>query len=55
MKTTLAEESGFCFGVKKALDRINELENKKNIHVLGNLIHNPQVIQQLKQQGQPGR
>lgn len=51
MEIKLAEESGFCFGVKKALDRINAIKNKENIYVLGNLIHNPQVIEELKKQG----
>ncbi|MBU0628272.1 MAG: 4-hydroxy-3-methylbut-2-enyl diphosphate reductase [Nanoarchaeota archaeon] len=51
MKIIRAEESGFCFGVKKALDRINSIKNKENIYVLGKLIHNPQVMDELKQQG----
>jgi len=51
MKITLAEESGFCFGVKKALDRINQIKDKQDIYVLGKLIHNPQVIEELKKQG----
>lgn len=51
MKVRLAEESGFCFGVKKALDRINTIKNKKDVYVLGKLIHNPQVIDELKKQG----
>lgn len=51
MKISLAEESGFCFGVKKALDRISAIKNKENIYVLGALIHNPQVIGELKKQG----
>jgi 4-hydroxy-3-methylbut-2-enyl diphosphate reductase len=51
MKIKLAEESGFCFGVKKALDRVNAIENKEDVYVLGKLIHNPQVIEELKKQG----
>ncbi len=51
MKVKLAEESGFCFGVKKALDRVNAIESKENVYVLGKLIHNPQVIEELKKQG----
>jgi 4-hydroxy-3-methylbut-2-enyl diphosphate reductase len=51
MNIKLAEESGFCFGVKKALDRINDIEDKKDISILGKLIHNPQVIDELKKQG----
>ena len=51
MKIRLAEESGFCFGVKKALDRINSIEDKKDVYVLGKLIHNPQAIEELKKEG----
>lgn len=51
MNIKLAEESGFCFGVKKALDRVNSIENKENLYVLGKLIHNSQVIESLKKQG----
>ena len=51
MNIRLAEESGFCFGVKKALDRINAISDKKNVYVLGKLIHNPQVISNLKKEG----
>ena len=51
MKIIRAEEAGFCFGVKKALDRINSIENKENVYVLGKLIHNPQVIGELKEKG----
>ena len=51
MNIRISEESGFCFGVKKALDRINSIEKKENVSVLGNLIHNPQVINELKREG----
>lgn len=51
MNIKLAEESGFCFGVKKALDRVNSIENKENLYILGKLIHNSQVIESLKKQG----
>lgn len=51
MNINLAEELGFCFGVKKALDRINSLDNKEDVYVLGKLIHNPQVIEELKKKG----
>lgn len=51
MKIKLAQESGFCFGVKKALDRISSIKHKKEACVLGKLIHNPQVIEELKKEG----
>ncbi|GAB6087852.1 4-hydroxy-3-methylbut-2-enyl diphosphate reductase [Alkaliphilus crotonatoxidans] len=55
MKVILAEHSGFCFGVKKAIDKaFDEIKlNKegKPIYSLGPLIHNPQVVEQLAQSG----
>ncbi|WP_026477893.1 4-hydroxy-3-methylbut-2-enyl diphosphate reductase [Alkaliphilus transvaalensis] len=55
MKVILAEYSGFCFGVKKAIDtafdEIRENKNHQKIYSLGPLIHNPQVVQELKQNG----
>ena len=55
MEIVLAEGAGFCFGVKRALDltaqTIREVDPAKPIHTLGPLIHNPQVVAQLKAQG----
>ncbi|RKD34772.1 bifunctional 4-hydroxy-3-methylbut-2-enyl diphosphate reductase/30S ribosomal protein S1 [Thermohalobacter berrensis] len=53
MKIILAENSGFCFGVKKAIDSAYETVNNKknNVYSLGPLIHNKQVIEQLKSKG----
>lgn len=55
MKVILAEYSGFCFGVKKAIDTaFEEIElnqGKQPIYSLGPLIHNPQVVDQLAGQG----
>ncbi|MEA2036238.1 MAG: 4-hydroxy-3-methylbut-2-enyl diphosphate reductase [Nanoarchaeota archaeon] len=51
MNVKLAEEAGFCFGVKNALDKIKNLEHKENVYVLGKLIHNSQVIDELKEEG----
>lgn len=51
-KILIAEHSGFCYGVKMAVDKAFELaENSpKPVYVLGELIHNPQVIDKLKSQ-----
>ncbi|HKM42522.1 MAG TPA: bifunctional 4-hydroxy-3-methylbut-2-enyl diphosphate reductase/30S ribosomal protein S1 [Limnochordia bacterium] len=63
VEIVLADGAGFCFGVKRALDltakTIRETDPAKPIHTLGPLIHNPQVVDQLKVQGvevmeQPG-
>lgn len=49
-----AEEAGFCFGVKRAIDfAINAAKDGKNepVYTLGPLIHNPQVVAQLEELG----
>lgn len=49
----IAEHSGFCYGVKMAVDKAFELAetSEKPVYVLGELIHNPQVIERLEKQG----
>lgn len=52
MKIYIAEEAGFCFGVKRALNLINELHgNGQEIQILGPLIHNQVVMKELKDKG----
>jgi len=55
MKVILAEHSGFCFGVKKAIDtafdEVSFNEGKTPIYSYGPLIHNPQVVAQLQSKG----
>ena len=49
-----ANLAGFCYGVKRAMDLTAKikLDNPdKNIYIFGELIHNNQVIENLKQQG----
>ncbi len=52
---TVAENAGFCFGVKRATDTIEELIKNKNegdiICTLGKLIHNEQYNDYLKENG----
>lgn len=51
---TLAKFAGFCYGVKRAVETVKKLkeENKdKNIFILGELIHNSQVIKELEELG----
>ena len=49
MKITIAENVGFCFGVKRAIEQVEKLN--KTAYVLGKLIHNPQVIKSLEKEG----
>ena len=48
-EVTVAKCAGFCPGVKRAIDRVWELEaaGKKPIYTIGPLIHNKQVTDQL--------
>jgi len=50
----LARLAGFCYGVKRAVETAKKLKAEnpdKNIFVLGELIHNTQVIQELENLG----
>ena len=49
----VAENSGFCFGVKRAVDiTVNYNSNKgSKTYTLGPLIHNENVVRRLKEQG----
>jgi 4-hydroxy-3-methylbut-2-enyl diphosphate reductase len=53
MEILIAKGAGFCFGVKRAIDIAFALADKKRegIYTFGPLIHNPQVIEQLKGKG----
>jgi len=52
MKIVVAEEAGFCFGVKRALKLVNEYLNQGNqIQTFGPLIHNIPVLNNLASQG----
>lgn len=55
MEITVAKNAGFCFGVSRAVKLVNEQiqrrEPNTEIYTLGHLIHNPQFIQQLEEQG----
>ena len=53
MKVVLAESAGFCYGVKRAMEGVMEAarQSGKPIYTLGPLIHNPQVIERLENEG----
>jgi len=54
MKIVVAKNSGFCFGVKRAMKIIDDLEKfskEKPLYTLGPIIHNPQVVDSLKEKG----
>lgn len=48
---TLAKYAGFCYGVKRAVDTVKKLKSENpdvDICILGELIHNSQVIENLR-------
>ena len=48
MKVLLAEEYGFCFGVERAVEMVEEaLSEGDTVRTLGPLIHNEQEMQRL--------
>lgn len=55
MHIQIAEPSGFCFGVERALKMAHEALSQQNHHehvyTLGDLIHNPQVVESLTHLG----
>ena len=52
MKIEIAKNSGFCFGVNNAINKVCELVDKgKAVYTLGDIIHNDQVIENLNKRG----
>lgn len=53
MKIIVAKTAGFCFGVKRAVDIAFRVSRKKRkgVYTLGPIIHNPQVVEKLKEKG----
>ncbi len=53
MRVIVARGSGFCFGVKRALEIVEKAlgEEKGPFYTLGPLIHNPQVVDRLSRKG----
>jgi 4-hydroxy-3-methylbut-2-enyl diphosphate reductase len=53
MDILIAKGAGFCFGVKRALDITFTMAEKKQrgVYTFGPLIHNPQVIEKLREEG----
>jgi 4-hydroxy-3-methylbut-2-enyl diphosphate reductase len=48
----LAKNSGFCFGVKRAINlAMDASKNHDKIVTLGSIIHNPQMVNKLKKAG----
>lgn len=51
-KIILASTAGFCFGVNRAVEMVEELLAKKQkVATLGPIIHNPQLVEDLAKRG----
>lgn len=53
MEVILAKKAGFCFGVQKAIDMVYDEANSSNnnIYTYGPIIHNEEVVSDLKSKG----
>ncbi len=52
MKIHRASDMGFCFGVRRAVDMMQEAAaNGTRVTTLGQVVHNPQVVAQLERTG----
>lgn len=49
----VADQAGYCFGVRRALDMANEYLSKgeKKVYSLGPVIHNPKVVEDFRRRG----
>ena len=52
MQIIRASEMGFCFGVRRAVEMMEEaVEARGQMVSLGSVVHNPQVVEKLRSQG----
>ena len=53
MQVILAKSAGFCFGVKRAVEKVYEEAEKSNVPVYtyGPIIHNEEVVADLEKKG----
>ncbi|KRQ86622.1 4-hydroxy-3-methylbut-2-enyl diphosphate reductase [Caloramator mitchellensis] len=52
MELLVAQNAGFCFGVKKAMDEAIKASNEReNVRTLGPIIHNEDAVMQLEKNG----
>ena len=53
MEVTVAKTAGFCFGVKRAVEKVYDqiATGKKPIYTYGPIIHNEEVVRDLEEKG----
>ena len=49
----VADQAGYCFGVRRALDMAKEylLQHDRKVYSLGPIIHNPEVVKEFRKRG----
>src|SRR4051812_12001568 len=54
-RIVIADELGYCWGVRRALDIIQDAAEKSGpVAPVGDIIHNPQVVERLRAKGVEG-
>ncbi|MDD5949757.1 MAG: bifunctional 4-hydroxy-3-methylbut-2-enyl diphosphate reductase/30S ribosomal protein S1 [Lachnospiraceae bacterium] len=51
MEVILAKSAGFCFGVKRAVEKAYEVSDREHVYTYGPIIHNEQVVKDLEEKG----
>ena len=53
MEVITAKSAGFCFGVKRAVEKVYEVADRKNdpVYTYGPIIHNDEVVKDLEKKG----
>ena len=52
MEVILADDYGFCYGVKRAIKTAKDnIDLSKKVCTLGPIIHNPQMVKSLADEG----
>jgi 4-hydroxy-3-methylbut-2-en-1-yl diphosphate reductase len=51
MRVTVARSLGTCFGVQNAIELAMDQSFQGNLTIIGELVHNPQIVEQLRDHG----
>ena len=51
MQILVGKHSGFCFGVQRAVRLAEEAAKNGAVYTYGNIIHNEDVVEELRQKG----
>ena len=51
MELITAKTAGFCFGVKRAVEKVYDNAGKGNVYTYGPIIHNEEVVKDLEEKG----